>query len=395
MSIKNSEIIQKTREIMPELIALRRELHRFPELGREESKTGEILVRELKKLGLSYSKGIADTGIVARHEGSSKRGAVALRADMDGLPVEEKTGLDFSSKNPGVMHACGHDIHMSVVLGVAMLLNKLNYTLPGNVVFIFQPSEEKPPGGAKDMIKEGVLEQENIKNIFALHVNPYLSSGVLGIRFGPIMASADIFEAKVIGKGGHGALPHFAVDSITIATSIIQSFQQIISRQIDPVKPAVLTVGTINGGEKFNIIPESVEFTGTVRTLSEKVREEIPAKMKEIGKGIANAHGADFEMEYSYGYPILNNHTQTTKLIGDVAADLNGEENVRWLKNPTMGSEDFSYFVEKIPGTYAFLGAKPLENNVYPWHSPYFVCNEEAIARGVELLTKTVLQYYE
>ncbi|MCK4404259.1 MAG: amidohydrolase [candidate division Zixibacteria bacterium] len=373
--------------ILPSLVKLRRELHQYPELAFNEFKTSERVVRELKKLGIRVKKGIAKTGVVGVLDVKKKGETVALRADMDALPLTEQTDLKYKSKNKGVMHACGHDVHMSCVIGAATALSELKDELNGNVKFIFQPSEEVPPGGAKPMIRAGVLKNPNVSGIFGLHCDSSIRVGKIGVREGPFMAQADNFDIVISGTGGHGARPHDGVDAIVVAAQVIQALQTIPSRKISPVEPVVISVGKIEGGTARNIICDRVVLRGTARSLNKEVARKIPHLLKNIISGITKSAGASFELNYSPGYPVLINHPQATDLARTVISEMFGRQAIFEIKKPMMGAEDFAYYLQKIPGSFLRLGIRnPKKNAVYPWHHPKFTVDEDAIKIGTSVL---------
>jgi amidohydrolase len=369
------------------LVKLRREFHQYPELGYNEFKTAERVAKELKKLGLQVKTGIAKTGVVGVLSGNKKGKTVALRADMDALPITEQTNLPYKSKNKGLMHACGHDAHMACVIGAATILSELKDQLPGNVKFIFQPSEESPPGGAKPMINQGALENPKVSGIFGLHCDSAIPVGKIGIMEGPSMAQADSFDVTIKGVSGHGARPHDGIDAIVVAAQVIQALQTIASRKIDPVQPVVVSVGKIDGGTKRNIICDRVTLEGTSRSLNKEVAKRIPSLLKEIISGVTKSAGASFEFKYSPGYPVLINHPQATELARCTIGRMFGRQAIFEIKKPLMGAEDFAFYLEKVPGSFLRLGIKnPKKKAIYPWHHPQFNIDEDAIKIGASLL---------
>ena len=378
----------------PETIGLRRELHMNPELGNREVKTAELLSSKLRSLGLEVKTGVAGTGVVALLRGRSEGPTIAVRADMDALPIEEQTGLEYQSRNKGVMHACGHDVHMSVALGAAYALSGLKDRFQGNIKFIFQPAEEGAPpgeeGGASLMIKENVLEDPTVRAIFGMHVWPDTAGDVFFTE-GPIMANSDWFEATLIGKNAHGARPHEGVDAVVLAAETVLSFQSVISRGIDPTDPAVLTIGRINGGARSNIIADRVVLEGTVRTLSEVNRARIPELMESLLKRIASAHGGDYAFTYEKRLPAVINHPELARLMLPTVKSLLGENRVHGVK-PQFVSEDFAYYGRVVPGFFFFLGVNdPAASEAYPLHSPKFSPDERAIPVGIRIMTHLLL----
>ncbi|MFH1335458.1 MAG: M20 family metallopeptidase [Candidatus Zixiibacteriota bacterium] len=386
--------------IFPDLVKLRRELHQHPELYFKEYRTSERIAKELTHLKIRVKKEIAKTGVVGllvgaiqelpRQNYPKKKNTgktVALRADMDALPILEQTNLPYKSKNQGIMHACGHDIHMTCVIGAAKILSAMKNELNGNVKFIFQPSEEVQPGGAKPMIQAGVLKNPNVSGIFGLHCDPSIPIGKIGVRQGPFMAQADDFDIIIHGTGGHGARPHDGVDAIVVAAQVIQALQTIASRKISPVEPVVISVGKIEGGTARNIICDRVTLKGTARSLNQKVANRIPMLLKEIAGGIAKSSGASAEVIYHTGYPVLVNPPKTTDLARNTILSMLGEDAVYEIPKPLMGAEDFAYFLQKVPGSFLRLGTRnPGKGTTYPWHHPKFNVDEDAIKIGASVL---------
>jgi len=386
-----NQIAQKIKNIsnriFPNLVKLRRELHQYPELSYQEIKTSDRIAKELNKLKVKVKKHVAKTGVLGVLEESKNGKTVALRADMDALPILEQTDSPYKSKNKGVMHACGHDLHMTCVIGAAMILSELKSELKGNVKFIFQPSEEVQPGGAKPMIDAGVLKNPNVSGIFGLHCDSAISVGKIGVRNGPMMAQADDFDIIVTGKGGHGARPHDGVDAIVVASQIIQALQTIPSRKISPVEPVVISIGKIEGGTARNIICDRVILKGTARSLKQEVARRIPILIKEIASGIAKSAGASAEVTYHTGYPVLINHPQATDSVRNTITTMFGKEAIFEIKKPMMEAEDFAYFLQKVPGSFLRLGIRnPKKNAIYPWHHPQFTVDEDAIKIGASVL---------
>ncbi len=386
------------KKVLPEVIRTRRFLHMNPELSNREYQTAKLVSSKLMSLGLEVRTGMAKTGVVALLRGGERGSTVAIRADMDALPIQELVDVPFKSLNPGVMHACGHDIHTSIALGTAMVLSALKEKIKGNVKFIFQPAEEGPPpgeeGGASLMIEEGALEDPQVGAIFGLHVWPEDLGKVL-FSPGPIMASADWFEITIIGKSSHAARPHEGVDPIALAASTIVSLQAIISRTLDPTDPAVLTIGKIEGGTKANIIAERVLLEGTVRTLSEANRQKIPQIMESIVRGITQSFGADYSFRYRHGSPAVYNHPELAKIMLPTLVDVVGRENLMELR-PQMVAEDFSHYCQKIPGFFYFLGVKDPElEAMAPLHSPDFNPDERSISLGIKIMCHLLLDCLE
>jgi hippurate hydrolase len=368
------------------IVALRRDIHREPELGFDTEKTAEKVLAALEGLPLDLETGVAKNGIVATLEGDGDGPTVALRADMDALPILEDTGLPFGSETEGRMHACGHDGHTSMLVGAAHALSGMRDRLDGTVKFVFQPAEEGG-GGGKVMVDEGVAD--DVSSIFALHLWPGLPFGKVATKAGPIMAAADAFEMAIKASGGHGAMPHLASDAIAIAAQVVTALQTIVSREVDPIEPAVLTVGEIGAGTAFNIIPDKARIGGTVRTLDADLRERIPARMEELARGIAKGMRGDVDLDYTFSYPVTVNDEAAASRALNVAEDLFGGESVLELPNPSMGGEDFAFFLEKVPGAFIWLG---VGEDVSGLHTPRFAFDEEILPRGSALLAALAIE---
>jgi hippurate hydrolase len=362
------------------IVALRRDIHREPELGFDTEKTAEKVLAALGSLPLDIETGVAKNGIVATLEGEGDGPTVALRADMDALPILEETGLPFASETEGKMHACGHDGHTSMLVGAAHVLSGMRDRFDGTVKFVFQPAEEGG-GGGKVMVDEGVAD--GVSSIFALHLWPGLPFGKVATKAGPIMAAADAFEMEIKASGGHGAMPHLACDAIAIAAQVVTALQTIVSREVDPVEPAVLTVGEIGAGTAFNIIPDKARIGGTVRTLNADLRKKIPARMEELARGVAQGMRGDVDLDYTFSYPVTVNDEAAADLALGVAEDLFGGESVLELANPSMGGEDFAYFLQRVPGAFIWLG---IGEDAPGLHTPGFAFDEEILPRGSALL---------
>ncbi len=385
------EEIEKNRA---EIIKVRRFIHMNPELGNREFETARLISAKLEPLGFEVRTGVAKTGVVAILRGSQPGPAVAVRADMDALPVQETTNLPFKSLNPGVMHACGHDIHSSVVLGTALVLNALKDELKGTVTFIFQPAEEGAPageeGGADLMIREGVLDNPSVGAVFGFHVWPE-NVGTVFVAPGSVTAASDAFTITVKGKSAHAARPHEGIDAVVIAAEIVTALQTVVSRASDPTDPAVLTIGTINGGARRNIIAERVVLEGTVRTLSEANRNKIPALMESIVRNIAGMYGAEGQFEYKEGLPsVFNNPELAAAMVPTLTKLLGKDKTLEW--KPQMIAEDFAFLARKVPGFYFFLGVKnPAQATAAPLHSPNFNPDERSIPLGIRILSHLLL----
>jgi amidohydrolase len=382
-----------------EIIKTRRFLHMNPELGNREFETSKLVASKLLFQGLEVKTGIAKTGVVGLLQGDYPGFAVGLRADMDALPIQEKNQVPYASLNPGVMHACGHDIHTAVALGTAVVLSNLKDRIHGTVKFIFQPAEEGPPageeGGASLMIREGVLEDPALKAIFGLHVWPEIEVGQVRFSPGSVLASADSFEVAFMGKSSHGARPYEGVDSILLSSQFILALHSAMSRTVDPLDPAVVSVGKIEGGIRSNIIAEEVRLAGTARTMSETSRVRIESLIENIADGVTRPLGASYEFRYRRGAPPVYNHPELAAVMRPTLVRILGNANVFELP-PQMVAEDFSEFCQKIPGFYFLLGVKsPSQESMPPLHSPDFDPDERSIAVGIRLLSHLVLDSLE
>jgi amidohydrolase len=389
------EEIEKNRA---EIIKIRRFIHMNPELGNREFETARLVAAKLDTLGLEVRTGVAKTGVVALLRGTQPGPCIAVRADMDALPIQETSGVPFKSLNAGIMHACGHDVHTSIVLGTAMVLSSMKDKIKGNVSFIFQPAEEGPPpgeeGGAELMIREGVLDSPPLSAIFALHVWPE-NLGEVFFAPGFITASSDWFQITVKGRSSHAAQPHEGLDAIVIAAQIVQALQTVVSRSVDPTDPAVVTIGTIQGGARSNIIAEKVTMEGTVRTLSDANRKKIEPLMEAIVKGICEMYGASYQFDYKPLLPAVYNNPELALTMAPTLVQLLGKDKVVEWK-PQLIAEDFSLFAQKIPAFYFFLGVKnPAQPAAAPLHSPNFNPDERSIPLGIRALCHLLLDALE
>ncbi len=386
MSTFKAQIWELSRSIFPEVRQWRRHLHQNPELAFEEYETARFVAERLGEMGISYREGIAKTGLVALIEGAETGSrTVALRADMDALPIEEKNEVPYQSRNKGVMHACGHDVHTASLLGAAKVLQATREQWKGTVKLIFQPSEEKLPGGASVMIREGVLKNPDVSRIWGQHVHPPLEAGKVGLRAGPYMASADEVYLHVRGKGGHAALPQNLVDPVLISAQIITALQEIVSRRANPFTPSVLSFGKVEARGATNVIPDLVEIAGTFRTFDEEWRFEAHELIKKIAGGVARSMGGECEAEVRVGYPYVHNDEELTQKTRHLAEELLGAENVVDLPQRMTG-EDFAYYGREIPGCFYRLGTgNPEKNILSPIHSATFDIDEDALITGVAL----------
>lgn len=402
----HSEIDRRTAEVEPKVVAWRRDIHQNPELGNREVRTAKLVAEHLTKLGLEVKTGVAVTGVVGLLKGAKPGPVVALRADMDALPVTEAVDLPFASKakatyngkEVGVMHACGHDNHVAILMGVAEVLAGMKSKLPGSVKFIFQPAEEGPPegeeGGAALMIKEGVLENPKPDAIFGLHVFPR-PAGHVNYRQGGFLASSDTLKIKVKGRQTHGAAPWMGVDPIVVASQIVLGLQTVASRQLDvTLTPSIVTIGQIHGGVRSNIIPDEVDLEGTLRTFDPGVRTQIHERVKRTAEMIAQSAGATATVTIDPGYPVTVNHPGLTEHMTATVTRVAGPERSGVIP-PITGAEDFSYFQEKVPGLFLSLGVAPEGEpaKTAPNHSPLFYADEKALPVGVRLLSNLTVDY--
>jgi len=402
----DKDLLKDIDAIESQVIEWRHHFHQNPELSNREFKTAEIIAKHLRSLGMDVQTGVGKTGVVGILKGDNPGKVVALRADIDGLPVTERNDLSFKSEvvttflntETGVMHACGHDTHTSILMGVAEVLSKHKNLINGTVKFIFQPAEEGPPpgeeGGAKLMIKEGVLKNPDVDVIFGLHINSATPVGTIKYKSGGTMAAVERFVVNVKGKGTHGSAPWTGVDPILISAKIIDGFQTIISRESNLVEePAVITVGKITSGVRFNIIPESAELIGTVRTLDPDMRELIIRRMTEMAADIAKAYGGSASIEWQNNTIVTYNNPELTMQMLPSLEMIAGKENVNTMKASTVG-EDFSYFQEKVPGFYFFLGGMtPGNTTPYPHHTADFKIDDAGMLLGIKALSQLPIDY--
>ena len=368
-------------ELSDEIYSFRRYFHKYPELSFKEFKTAETISKYLKEFGISYKKNIGKTGVVGEiYFGPGP--TIALRADMDALPMQEKGDLDYKSRIDGVMHACGHDGHMAILLGAAKALSKNSRIKKSTVKFIFQPAEEGG-GGARYMIEDGCLN--GVDEIYGLHLWNYQKYGEVGLKNGPVMASADLFDIEISGKGGHGAAPQGTVDAIVVASHLITILQTVVSRNTNPLENTVLTIGKIKGGENFNIISDNVHMSGTTRAYSKKNRQMIKKRMEEIIEGVSKSFNATIKINYKEGYPPTVNHDGPVKNVLLAAQSIVGNQ----AKEPylSMGGEDFSYYLQKIPGCFFFIGSSPEKDDILstPHHCSHFNIDERSLLIGASV----------
>ncbi|MDT8860048.1 M20 family metallopeptidase [Alkalihalobacillus sp. MEB130] len=384
-------MLTRLEALYPEMVELRRTLHAEPELSFEEVKTPTMIADYLEQLGVMVKRNVGGRGVVGYIQGGKPGKTVALRADFDALPIQEETGLPFSSNHPGIMHACGHDGHTATLLVLAKVLMEYRDQLEGTVVLIHQFAEELAPGGAIEMIKDGCLD--GIDAIYGTHLWSTMPLGQVGYRQGPIMAAADRFEIEVAGRGGHGASPHETVDSIAVAASIVTQLQHIVSRNVDPLKSAVVSVGSFHAGGAFNVIADKATIVGTVRTFDPVVQEFIIERMEQVVKGMCEAMGASYSFNYKKGYPAVINDSKETNYFVQAAREVEDEIELFEME-PVMGGEDFAYYLQQVPGTFFFTGAGNEEEGiVYPHHHPKFDFDERAMLVAAKCLGKAALEF--
>lgn len=391
------DVLKLIKEVEQDIINWRRELHQIPEVGLDLPQTSAHVAEQLRKMGIPYREKVGVSGIVGLIEGGQPGKTIALRADMDALPIKEETGLPFASKN-GNMHACGHDAHTAILLGVAKVLNENRDKLKGNVKLIFQPAEEGP-GGAKPMIDEGALENPKVDAVMGLHVGNLtdnVKEGIIMVSYDSMMACLDRFRVKLIGKGCHGAYPETGIDPVAMAGYFITKLQTIVSREIGATDPAVITVGKINGGYAYNIIPDKVELEGTVRAVDQEVREYIAKRIEDLAKGTSEAMRGKYEYEYVFGYPPLVNDEEFTKDFVESAKKVIPEEDIVIMKKPVMGGEDMAYFLREVPGTFFFVNTpKAIDGQYYPHHNSKFDIDEDLFWKGAAAMLQATIDYLE
>jgi amidohydrolase len=382
--------INRIAEFHPEMTEWRRDFHAHPEIAYEEFRTSEIVAAKLEEWGIEVHRGLGGTGVVGTlrgaHPGPEGR-AIGLRADMDALPMHEEADIPHASKNPGRMHACGHDGHTTMLLGAARYLAETR-NFAGTVRFIFQPAEEGR-GGAKRMVEEGLFDLFPCDEIFGIHNWPSMPVGTMGVRSGAMMAAADLFEIRLTGRGGHGAMPHFSIDPVVVAAHLVTALQTLVSRNTDPADSSVLSVTKINGGTAFNVIPNDASIAGTIRTFRESTRDMMEDGVRRIATSVAAAFGATAEIRYQRNYPATVNSAPQADFVAEVAAEVLGAENVRRDFDPSMGAEDFSFMLQKRPGAYLWLGQGG-EAGGCMLHNPRYDFNDEILPVGASLWVRLV-----
>lgn len=377
------DLMKLAESIRNEVINWRRYLHENPELSFHEEKTAQFVYETLLSFGNLEVTRPTKTSVMAHLLGSKKGKTLAIRADMDALPIQEENDFEFASKSSGVMHACGHDGHTAMLLGAAKIFSKLQSEIKGEIRFLFQHAEELYPGGAEEMVHEGVMD--GVDFVIGTHLWAPLEKGKVGIVYGAMMAAPDVFQIRIKGSGGHAALPHQTVDSIVIASQVVTNLQHIVARNTDPLDNLVLSITQFVGGTTNNVIPDSVDLCGTVRSFDATLRESIPEKMERIIKGITGAHDATYDFSYEFGYRPVINDVEATKIIEETVREVFGEETLDFMR-PNMGGEDFSAFQQKAPGAFFYVGAGNEEKDIiYPHHHPRFTIDEDALEIGVKI----------
>ncbi|MFM7474475.1 MAG: M20 family metallopeptidase [Microcystis aeruginosa] len=388
-----SEIKNIAESLAPRLVEIRRHIHANPELSGQEYQTAAYIAGVLSSCGLSVQEAVGKTGVKGELAGKgSDRRILAIRADMDALPIQEKTDLDFASRKPGIMHACGHDVHATVGLGVAMVLSRLSEPLGGKIRFLFQPAEEIAQG-ASWMIREGVMR--DVSAIFGLHVFPSIPARSIGVRYGALTAAADDLEIFIQGESGHGARPHEAIDAIWIASQVITTLQQAISRTQNPLRPIVLTIGQISGGRAPNIIADQVRMAGTVRSLHPETHAHLPEWIEGLVTNVCSTYNAKCQVNYRRGVPSVQNDQFLTRLVEEAGLEAWGQDRVLILSEPSMGAEDFSLYLQQAPGTMFRLGVGSTNLLNPPLHHPEFLVDESAILTGVITLAYAAYKYWQ
>ncbi len=380
-------------QLAPRLIEIRRHIHSHPELSGQEYQTSAFVAGVLSSCGIHAEEGVGKTGVIGELQGKGEDSRIlGIRTDMDALPITELTELGFTSRQPGIMHACGHDVHTTVGLGTAMILSQIVEDLPGKVRFLFQPAEEIAQG-ASWMVKDGAMDK--IDAILGIHVFPSIPAGSIGLRYGALTAAADDLEIIIIGESGHGARPHEAIDAIWIASQVITNLQQAISRTQNPLRPVVLSIGKIEGGRAPNVIADRVQLLGTVRSLHPETRTQLPNWIEQIVANVCHAYGAKYEINYRQGVPSVQNDYAITQILQSAAEEAWGSDAVQILPEPSLGAEDFSVYLDHAPGSMFRLGVGFKDRMInYPLHHPLFDVDESAIVTGVVTLAYAVYKYF-
>lgn len=392
-SVDLSQLRLEIRNLQPQLVEWRRRLHQKPELSFEENLTAEFVSQKLQEWGIEHQTGIAKTGIVATIDSCKPGPVLAIRADMDALPIQEENEVCYRSQHNGIMHACGHDGHIAIALGTACYLAKHKHSFSGTVKIIFQPAEEGP-GGAKPMIEAGVLRNPDVDAIVGLHLWNNLPLGTVGVRSGALMAAVEIFDCTILGKGGHGGMPHQTVDAIVVAAQIVNALQAIVARNIDPIDSAVVTVGTFHAGQTHNVIADTAQIGGTVRYFNPAYQGYFDKRIEQVIAGICHSHGANYQLDYYSLYPPVINDANIAELVRSVAESVVETPAGIVPECQTMGGEDMSFFLQEVPGCYFFLGSANQEKNLaFPHHHPRFDFDETALGMGVEMFVRCVEKF--
>jgi amidohydrolase len=393
LDLETSQIRADIQALQPDLVSWRRQLHQHPELGFREQLTAEFVAQKLQKWGIEHQTGIAQTGIVATIAGDRPGRVLAIRADMDALPIQEENQVPYRSQHDGIMHACGHDGHVAIALGTAHYLATHRHTFGGTVKLIFQPAEEGP-GGAKPMIAAGVLHHPDVEAIIGLHLWNNLPVGTVGVRSGALMAAVESWRCTILGKGGHGAIPQQTIDSVVVSAQIVNALQAIVARNVNPIESAVVTVGELHAGTTGNVIADTARMSGTVRYFNPDFAGYFQQRIEQIIAGICQSHGAKYELNYSRLYPPVVNDPEMAELVRSIAATVVETPAGVVPECQTMGGEDMSFFLEAVPGCYFFVGsANAAKDLAFPHHHPRFDFDETALGTGVELFVRCVEKF--
>lgn len=388
--MKSGLLNEKLEMVKDDVIAWRRYLHQYPELSFQEEKTSQFVYETLQSFGNLELSRPTRTSVVARLLGREPGKVLAMRADMDALPIQEENEFPFASQNPGIMHACGHDGHTAMLLGAAKILSHWKDQIKGEIRFIFQHAEELPPGGAQEMVKEGVME--GVDRVIGIHLMSTVPFGEIGIGYGTMTSANDTFGIRIQGKGGHSSMPNDTIDPIAIGAQVVSNLQHIASRNCDPMEKFVLSVTSFHGGDALNVIPDTVTLGGSVRSFNPKLRDHVPELMEKIIKGITEAHGASYQFDYQRGYSPVINDDKVTNLIEETILDVWGEDTLLKIP-PMMGSEDFSSFANEVLGCFIFVGAGNWEKGIiYPHHHPKFTVDEDSLEIGVKLFVNSAFK---
>ncbi len=387
------EILKYAENIQGDLVEFRRDFHMFPEPGLEEFRTAGIVAKELKKLGLEVQTGIAVTGVVGLLKGHKPGKTVLLRADMDCLKMDELNDVPYKSQNPGLMHACGHDAHTAWLLGTARILSQMTDKFSGNIKFVFQPAEEGP-GGAERMIAEGVMENPHVDVAFGAHISSQVKEGYVNIKDGPMTAAPDFFDLTIQGKGGHSSRPEECIDPLSIGHQVYSNLMTIMNRKISAFDNLVISITKFQAGSANNVIPDSASLGGSIRSVNPELRAQLPEMFEKLIKGVVESHGASYTFEYNHLYPATINDKASTDLVREAVTELYGEDKINEMTQSSMGGEDFSYFLEKVPGSFISIGAKKEDLGFdVPHHHPKFDIDETVLSKGSAILAETALLY--